>query len=477
MKTADAQRVSSAVRDELAKVRDNPNVTQGARENRNPAGNAARESLNTRTLASRSVERSAEQLRPGHREERAITSGVREVSTVRSGGIVDTSLRIGSRDHFRNINFEDRPFDFRHHDRFEFEFRDRHNAFSSFFIWPSYYCWIGYPYGPDWSFSYYYPYYHRRYLFVSLGGFWPSYTYMRYFWYGYHPYYWYGYDPIPQYYGSDTYNYYTYNYSGSTDTTSDYSTSSLPPVNENTFADVRTRMQQQAERTPDAETLADQYFEEAVQAFEKGAYNLAVDKFEQAIKLAPDDMILPYAYAQALVAIEQYTQAADVLRGALAKVTPDKESVFYPRGLYANEDVLAEQIKILTDKATVYPMDADLQLILGYQMLGLGDLDAAQKHLDLATGDIRNAPSANTLMNLLAKMKAKVQSSTVTQPNTPNTTGIQSSTNTEVGPTIQSGSQVSSNFNWLPMDMIAKRFEQWKSVYRDTFLYAFYRYA
>jgi tetratricopeptide (TPR) repeat protein len=479
-RTADAQRTANTIREELGKVRDNRSSAPVTRENRNSAGTVSRDSLNTRSLASTRIERSAEQLRPGHREERTITSGVREVSTVREGGIVDTRADIRSGSISRTIRYEDRPFSFRHNNRFEFAFRDRHHSLNTFFIWPSYYCWVGYNWGPDWSFSYYYPYYHRRYVFVSLGGFWPSYTYMRYFWYGYHPYYWYGYDPVPQYYGSDTYNYYTYNnYYDSAGTTSDYSTSSgLPPVNENTFADVRARMQQQAERTPDTATQADQYFDEAVQAFEKGAYNLAVDKFEQAMKIAPDDMILPYAYAQALVATEQYTQAADVLRTALAKVTPDKESVFYPRGLYANDDVLTEQIKILTDKATVYPLDADLQLILGYQMLGLGDLDGAQKHLDLATGDIRNAPAANTLIDLLAKMKAKVQTSGVTQPSTPNIPpDMQSSTKTELGPAIESESQVSSNVNWLPMDMIAKRFEQWKSQYFDTVLFAFYRYA
>ena len=70
---------------------------------------------------------------------------------------------------------------------------------------------------------------------------------------------------------------------------------------------------------------------------------------------------------------------------------------------------LQTQLKILTDKAALYSLDADLQLILGYQMLGLGDLDEAQKHLDLATGDIRNAPAANVLINLLNKMKAKTQ--------------------------------------------------------------------
>ena len=347
LRTADAQKVSSTIREELAKVRDNRNAAVTARDNRNPAGTTVKEGLTTKPLDSTRINRSIEQQRPDRREEKTITSDIRQVSTVRDGGIVDTRTEFRSGHTSRTISYQDRPFNFRHQDRFEFAFRDRHHSLNNFFIWPSYYCWVGYNYGPDWSFNYFYPYYHRRYVFVSLGGFWPSYTYMRYFWYGYHPYSWYGYDPIPQQYGGDTYNYYTYNYNtyGSTGTTSDYTTSDLPPVNENTFADVRARMQQQAERTPDAATQADKYFDEAVQAFENNGFYLAADKFEQAMKLAPDDMILPFAYAQALLATEQYTQSAEVLRSALAKVTPDKETVFYPRGLYASDDVLTDSVK------------------------------------------------------------------------------------------------------------------------------------
>ena len=62
-----------------------------------------------------------------------------------------------------------------------------------------------------------------------------------------------------------------------------------------------------------------------------GFYEIAVEKFAQAMALAPDDMVLPFAYCQALLAAEQYTQAAEVLRAALLMVNPEKEGVFYPR--------------------------------------------------------------------------------------------------------------------------------------------------
>jgi tetratricopeptide (TPR) repeat protein len=91
-------------------------------------------------------------------------------------------------------------------------------------------------------------------------------------------------------------------------------------VDENTFADVRAKLADQAE-APDAQTLADTYFEEAVKAFEAGNYSTAADKFTEAINLAPDDQILPFAYVQALFADKKYLQAATVLREALEKVS------------------------------------------------------------------------------------------------------------------------------------------------------------
>jgi hypothetical protein len=117
-------------------------------------------------------------------------------------------------------------------------------------------------------------------------------------------------------------------------------------------------------------------------------------------------MILPFAYAQALLANEQYTEAAGVLRAALAKVTPEKEGVFYPRGLYPGDDILFEQIDRLAEKAELYSFDADLQLLLGYQLLGIGKIDEAVEPLHQASQDLENAPAATVLLNLLEKIRA-----------------------------------------------------------------------
>jgi tetratricopeptide (TPR) repeat protein len=117
-------------------------------------------------------------------------------------------------------------------------------------------------------------------------------------------------------------------------------------------------------------------------------------------------MILPFAYAQALFAGEKYSQAAEVLRLALEKVTPEKEGVFYPRGLYPDEDILFEQIDRLAEKADLYSYDADLQFLLGYQLLGIGQVDEAVEPLQRASLDLKNSTAAAILLDLLEKIRA-----------------------------------------------------------------------
>jgi tetratricopeptide (TPR) repeat protein len=235
-------------------------------------------------------------------------------------------------------------------------------------------------------------------MFISLGGYWPSsYRYTRYYWYGCHPYNWYGYYPIAREVRGTNYNYYTYNYY--TDGNSGYQPAQTI-VNSEVFENMA---EQTAE--PQEATLADVYFEEAVKAFEVAEYNTAALKFAKAVELAPEDMILPFAYGQSLMASQQYSKAAEVLRGALAKVSPEKEGVFFPRGLYPDEESLLKQIDRLTERAAQFSYDADLQLLLGYQLLGIGQHDRAVEPLMNAGKDLENAKAAAVLMELLEKIK------------------------------------------------------------------------
>jgi tetratricopeptide (TPR) repeat protein len=230
------------------------------------------------------------------------------------------------------------------------------------------------------------------------------YTYLRYYRYGYHPYYWYGSYPTVYEVEGDTYNYYTYNYGS--DTTSEV-TDYTRPVDANTFADVRERLAAQAAEEPAPETLADQYFEDAVNAFEAGDYDTAANKFAYALDLEPDDMVLPFAYVQALFANQQYAEAVEVLREALSKLPPDTEGIFYPRGLYPDDDILFEQIGQLAATAELYPSDENLQLLLGYQLLGAGKLDRATGPLQQIGPDSENAAPVEKLLELLEKIRTE----------------------------------------------------------------------
>ena len=116
-------------------------------------------------------------------------------------------------------------------------------------------------------------------------------------------------------------------------------------------------------------------------------------------------MVRVYAYSQALFAAERYTEAAEALRGALAEVSVEEEGVFYPRGLYTDEDILLKQIDKLAGKTELYSFDADLHLLLGYQLLGIGELDQAVEPLRFAALDMENAPSATVLLSLLEKLR------------------------------------------------------------------------
>ena len=264
-------------------------------------------------------------------------------------------------------------------------------------IWPSFYFTVGYHFGHDYYYGCVYPYYHRKYVFLSLGGYWPyDYDYMRYYWYGYHPYVWYGYYPVATEVAGGTNNYYTYNY---------YNDDGAATTYQSTDAQSGYEKLAQKRPEPAPQTQADIKFEEGVKSFESGDYGVAADKFAKATELSPEDIILPFAYAQALFADEQYATAAAVLRQALKKVTPEKEGVFYPRGLYAGDDVLFKQIEKLMNKQEEAGENADLQLLLGYHLLGTGETGYAREPLEQASQNEKNAEAARVLLQLLDKVE------------------------------------------------------------------------
>ncbi len=267
-----------------------------------------------------------------------------------------------------------------------------HYPSSRIFYWvswpncsrPIYYTW-----GHHHTFGYFWPYYHRRFVFVSLGGYWPGYTYRRYYWYGCHPYRWYGDYPPADVIAGDTYNYYYYNDA---------------PQGE-ALNEARRKFEEAPPAEPSQESQTDRYFEQAVKAFEAGDYAAAAAKFRDARDREPADIVLPFAYVQALFANGEYKAAAEALREALIKASPEKEGVFFPRGLYPDENILQQHIEQLTRAAQLDPSDSDLRLLLGYQLLGTSRLDEAGGHLQSARTDEKNSHSAAVLIDLLEKLK------------------------------------------------------------------------
>jgi tetratricopeptide (TPR) repeat protein len=277
-------------------------------------------------------------------------------------------------------------------------------------VWPSYGYPVYYRHGPDIFFSYFRPSYHRKYIFVSIGNYWPVYyTSLRYYWYGWYPYTWYGCYPTAYEVCGDTYNYYTYNtYNYEFGSSSGYIGSEysapLADVDETTFADIRQKLAEQARQQPEDATLTDKFFDDGVEAFEQGDYVKAAAAFADAIALEPNDLILPFAYVQALFACEQYGKAADILRMALVQMPADQQGLFFPRGLYSDDNVLLEQVEKLQDRADVFAYDPDMSLLLGYQLIGIEQYDQARRWLEQAGQYDINNKAVTILLDLLDKL-------------------------------------------------------------------------
>jgi len=246
---------------------------------------------------------------------------------------------------------------------------------------------ICYDWGPPFTFSYFWPYYHRRFVFISLGGYWPCYTYRRYYWYGWHPYCWHGYYPPEYVIAGNTYNYYYYN---------------TGPRNEE-LNEANKKLEEKAPVKPADENQADRDFEAGVKAFDAGDYATATAKFHDAMQLSPEDIVMPFAHVQALFASGQYQNAADALREALLKSSPEQEGVFYPRGLYSDESVLTGQIEQLSEAVEKDHFNAKMRLLLGYQLLGIGKLDEAAGHLENARLNSETNKAATLLIDVLEK--------------------------------------------------------------------------
>jgi hypothetical protein len=155
---------------------------------------------------------------------------------------------------------------------------------------------------------------------------------------------------------------------------------------------------------------ASRYLENVARAFAQGDYAKAAEHAREALRSEPENAVLPFVYGQSLFANGQYRESADVLREALRMVhIIDEQGVYYSVGFYPSEDLLTEQIDKLSDAAQAEPDRADLQLVLGYQLLGIGSFDEALDALQKAEYDYVNGQAAKMLIEVLVKSRQQHQ--------------------------------------------------------------------
>jgi hypothetical protein len=74
--------------------------------------------------------------------------------------------------------------------------------------------------------------------------------------------------------------------------------------------------------------------------------------------------------------------------------------------MYLDENTLDEQIDRLAKEAESLTDDSDLQLLLGYHWLGVGETEKAIEPLTKAKEDYKNSGAASVLLDLAEKIKA-----------------------------------------------------------------------
>jgi uncharacterized protein HemY len=149
-----------------------------------------------------------------------------------------------------------------------------------------------------------------------------------------------------------------------------------------------------------------EYLQDIADAFAARDYDKAVQRAGDGLSAEPDNPVLPFIHSQALFAGGNYSDAAGVLRRALTKLDPENREVFYPAGFYRDEAVLEKQIARLSEAVGAVPSRADLQLLLGYQLLGVGRYDEALKALETARLNYVNEEAAEVLIEVLEQARA-----------------------------------------------------------------------
>ncbi len=220
-------------------------------------------------------------------------------------------------------------------------------------------------------------------------------TYGQQFYYYTLPYFTYFYYIRPYYYSIPYRSYFDKGYDGQTRELEEYE----QPARK------FKRPTEKAEQ-PSEVAVVNEYLSRVAKSFASGDYEQAVETAAEAIEALPDNTVLLFIYSQSLFADGQYDKAAEVLQTALSNVDIEADGVFYPIGFYPDEDILTEQITTLAEVADAKLENSSLQLLLGYQLLGIGDYDQALGALGSAADSQLTEQAAELLMEVLEKASA-----------------------------------------------------------------------
>ena len=153
-----------------------------------------------------------------------------------------------------------------------------------------------------------------------------------------------------------------------------------------------------------AQTDVDRHLDKIADAFVDGNYSDAVIRARSAVSSEPESAALRFVYSQSLLAEGQYRKAASVLREALERTDPYLDGIFYNLGLYPDDNVLKQHISELRSAVKAQPIRDDLQLLLGYQMLSIGQYDQARTALEKTADDYSNKVAGEKLMVIMEKL-------------------------------------------------------------------------
>jgi tetratricopeptide (TPR) repeat protein len=168
-------------------------------------------------------------------------------------------------------------------------------------------------------------------------------------------------------------------------------------------------------------------FDGGLAAFKRGNYQGAVERFNEALRLTPDDPVIHEVRALALFALGDYKSTAATLNALLA-TSPGMDWTTLS-GLYGNVDDYSQQLRRLEARCQEAPRDAAAQFTLAYHYLVLGYSDEAVQALKAVVAAQPKDATAKHMLEALAPADEKAVAGAPPVPPAPS--GVQQASATE----------------------------------------------